>query len=139
MALNGKGRQTESGAERYEEEDMEKQNKESMQSGRHVSAMLRSCHRFPGRHHGDAGQRKGTLRGERLETVVEHKNKGGEVNVVKNPAIAVIMECDTLALAYWKELGLTSKAYKVIKDGKSLITEEPKKLDSIRSKFKVAK
>lgn len=73
------------------------------------------------------------------ETVVEHRNKGGEVNIVKNPAVAVVMECDALALAYWKELGLTSKAYKVIKDGKSQISEEPKKLDSIRSKFKVAK
>lgn len=39
-ALNGKGRQRESGAERYEEEDMEKQNKKSMQGGRHLPTVL---------------------------------------------------------------------------------------------------
>ena len=73
------------------------------------------------------------------DTVVEHTNKGGETNLVKNPSLVVIMECDSLALAYWKELGLTSKAYKTIKDGKTQISEEPKRLDSLRSKFKVAK
>lgn len=43
--------------------------------------------------------------------VVTHVNKGGFENVVKNPALAVINECNQQALSYWKELGLTSKAY----------------------------
>ncbi len=45
-------------------------------------------------------------------TVVSHTNKGGATNIVKNPALVVIMECNAQALAYWKELGLTSRAYK---------------------------
>ena len=45
-------------------------------------------------------------------TVVKHTNKGGATNIVKNPALVVIMECNAQALAYWKELGLTSRAYK---------------------------
>lgn len=46
------------------------------------------------------------------ETVVEYTNKNGSVNMVKNPALVVVMECHSQALAYWKELGLTSKSYK---------------------------
>lgn len=73
------------------------------------------------------------------DPIITHTNKGGSTNIVKNPALVVTMEYDYLALAYWKELGLTSKAYKTIKDAKTKFVEEPKKLDSIRSKFKVAK
>lgn len=73
------------------------------------------------------------------EPVTEHTNKNGAQNIIKNPALAVIVECDSLALAYWKELGLTSRAYKAVTDGKMQKTEEPKRLDSIRSKLKVAK
>lgn len=43
--------------------------------------------------------------------VVVHKNKGGFENPVKNPALVIIQDCNTQALAYWKELGLTAKAY----------------------------
>ena len=46
------------------------------------------------------------------QTVVEYTNKNGSVNLVKNPALVVVMECHTQALAYWRELGLTSKSYK---------------------------
>lgn len=45
-------------------------------------------------------------------TIVKHTNKGGQTNIVKNPALVVLMECNAQALAYWKELGLTSRAYK---------------------------
>lgn len=48
------------------------------------------------------------------QTVVTHTNKAGAKNIVKNPALVVLMECDAQALTYWKELGLTSKAYKEI-------------------------
>lgn len=44
--------------------------------------------------------------------VVTHTNKGGATNIVKNPALVVVMDCNAQALAYWRELGLTSKAYK---------------------------
>ena len=43
--------------------------------------------------------------------VVKYTNKGGFTNLRKNPALAVIQECNQQALAYWKELGLTSKSY----------------------------
>ena len=46
------------------------------------------------------------------ETVVEHTNKNGSTNIVKNPALTVVMDCHAQALAYWRELGLTSKSYK---------------------------
>ena len=72
------------------------------------------------------------------EVVTEHTNNGGKTNVVKNPAVVTILECDSLALAYWKELGLTSKAYKQITGDKSK-PKEKNSLDSIRTKFKVAK
>lgn len=45
-------------------------------------------------------------------TVVKHTNKGGATNIVKNPALVVLMECNAQALAYWRELGLTSRSYK---------------------------
>lgn len=44
--------------------------------------------------------------------VVEHTNKGGATNVVKNPALVVIMDCDAQALAYWRDLGLTPMGLK---------------------------
>lgn len=41
--------------------------------------------------------------------VVAHTNKAGATNIVKNPALVVVMECETQALAYWRDLGLTPK------------------------------
>lgn len=41
------------------------------------------------------------------QTVVEHTNKAGATNIVKHPAMVVVMECDRDALAYWRDLGLT--------------------------------
>ena len=46
--------------------------------------------------------------------VVTHVNKGGFENVVKNPALAVIHECNQQALAYWRDLGLTPKGFKAL-------------------------
>ena len=50
---------------------------------------------------------------------VLHTNKGGATNIVKNPALAVYMDLNTQALAYWKELGLTPSGLKKI-NGDSL-------------------
>lgn len=46
--------------------------------------------------------------------VVRHTNKGGNTNIVKNPALVVILECNATALAYWRELGLTSRSFKAM-------------------------
>ena len=71
--------------------------------------------------------------------VIEHTNNSGETNLVKNPAMVAILECESLALSYWKELGLTTKAYRAITGKTDIAKEEPKKLDSLRAKIKVAK
>ena len=59
----------------------------------------------------DAAQEKFEQSGG--NTIVAHTNKGGSTNIVKNPALVVLMDCNTQALAYWRELGLTSRAYKM--------------------------
>ena len=43
---------------------------------------------------------------------VEHTNARGATNISKNPALVVLMDCNTQALNYWRELGLTPRAYK---------------------------
>lgn len=48
------------------------------------------------------------------QPVMEYTNARGFTNMRKNPALAVIQECNVQALAYWRELGLTVKAYKSI-------------------------
>lgn len=47
--------------------------------------------------------------------VVVYTNKGGHTNIVKNPALVVINDCNQQALAYWRELGLTPTGYKKLK------------------------
>lgn len=47
-------------------------------------------------------------------TIVKHTNKGGSTNIVKNPALVVLMDCNTQALQYWHQLGLTPKSYKAM-------------------------
>ena len=44
--------------------------------------------------------------------VTTHTNKAGATNVQKNPAFAVILDCDAQALAYWRDLGLTPAGLK---------------------------
>ena len=50
-------------------------------------------------------------------TVVKHTNKGGSTNIVKNPALVVVMDCNAQALTYWAQLGLTPKAFKQMNGG----------------------
>lgn len=57
------------------------------------------------------------------DTIVKHTNKGGSTNVVKNPALVIVMDCNMQALAYWRELGLTAKAYKQMTGSLSLQDE----------------
>lgn len=58
--------------------------------------------------------------------VVAHTNKGGATNIVKNPALVVVMDMNTQALAYWRDLGLTPAGLKRINE-KAM---EPKKKKS---------
>lgn len=48
------------------------------------------------------------------QPVVQHTNKGGNTNLVKNPALVVINEMNGQALMFWKELGLTAKSYQAM-------------------------
>lgn len=49
------------------------------------------------------------------QTVIEYTNKAGATNQVKNPALVVLMDCDNLALSYWRDLGLTPAGLKKLK------------------------
>lgn len=69
----------------------------------------------------DAAQEKYDAEGGK--PIVEHTNKGGATNVVKNPALVVIMDCNTQALAYWRDLGLTPKGLKALGE-KGLVKKE---------------
>lgn len=50
----------------------------------------------------------------KCQPVVQHTNKGGNTNLVKNPALVIINECNAQALTFWKELGLTAKAFQTM-------------------------
>jgi len=50
------------------------------------------------------------------ETVVEHTNKNGAVNVVKHPALVIVNDMNRDALAYWRDLGLTPAGLKRINE-----------------------
>lgn len=52
------------------------------------------------------------------QTVVEHTNKGGATNIVKNPALIVMDDLNKTALSYWRDLGLTPAGLKRIADFK---------------------
>lgn len=56
--------------------------------------------------------------------VVKHTNKGGSTNIVKNPALVVITDCNTQALAYWRDLGLTPAGLKRLGE-KNLVNSNP--------------
>lgn len=56
---------------------------------------------------------------------ITYENTLGKKNIVKNPALAVILDCNTLALAYWRDLGLTPKGFKAL--GENVISKDNKK------------
>ena len=57
------------------------------------------------------------------QPVMEYTNARGFTNMRKNPALAVIQECNVQALAYWRDLGLTPSGFKKI-DGKAAKEKE---------------
>lgn len=46
------------------------------------------------------------------QPVISYTNKAGITNKVKNPSLAIIDKENELALAYWRDLGLTPAGYK---------------------------
>ncbi len=48
------------------------------------------------------------------QSVIEHTNRFGATNLVKNPRLQSIRELNRLALSYIRDLGLTPAAYKKI-------------------------
>ena len=56
--------------------------------------------------------------------VIEHTNKGGNTNLVKNPALVIINECNQQALAYWRDLGLTPSGFKKLGNDMSSKTKK---------------
>lgn len=49
--------------------------------------------------------------------VIRYTNKGGQTNLRKNPALVIINECNQIALAYWRDLGLTPAGFKKLNGG----------------------
>ena len=48
--------------------------------------------------------------------VVEHTLDRGQTNLKMNPALRAVMDLDSQALAYWRDLGLTPAGLKKIND-----------------------
>lgn len=46
--------------------------------------------------------------------IVQHTNKSGNTNLVKNPILTMYDDLNNTALMYWRELGLTPKGLKAI-------------------------
>lgn len=66
--------------------------------------------------------------------VIIHTNKAGHTNMVKNPALVVINECNQQALAYWRDLGLTPSGYKRL-NGDSQLSEKDTTFENMLSKI----
>ena len=63
--------------------------------------------------------------------VIEQTNKGGFTNTVRNPAFTVWADINRLAMAGWKELGLTPAGLKKINEETFEKTKETKKGNSL--------
>ena len=46
------------------------------------------------------------------KTLANYTNKGGNKNTVVHPQLKVVQDCESSALAYWRELGLTPASFK---------------------------
>ena len=65
--------------------------------------------------------------------VIEYTNKSGATNIVKNPALVAINDCNTQALAYWRDLGLTPAGLKRIRGEDMSVKKESKLATALRS------
>ena len=57
--------------------------------------------------------------------IVQHTNKSGNTNLVKNPILTMYDDLNNTALMYWRELGLTPKGLKAI-DETAMKRSKPK-------------
>lgn len=48
--------------------------------------------------------------------VVAHTSKTGATNIVKNPALVIVMDLNQQALQYWRDLGLTPSGLKKLNE-----------------------
>lgn len=69
----------------------------------------------------DAAEEKYKASG--MAPVIKHTNKGGATNIVKNPALVVLMDCNNQALSYWRDLGLTPAGLKRLGE-KDLVSKD---------------
>lgn len=74
---------------------------------------------------------------EGSQPVVIHVNQAGEANNVKNPVLLMIMDSNTQALAYWRELGLTSKSWQAMMKEERLNGEKRDTLEDALAKLGV--
>lgn len=61
-----------------------------------------------------------------LGPVVQHTNKSGNTNIIKNPMLTMYDDINKTAMIYWRELGLTPKGLKAI-DEKAMKSKSGKK------------
>lgn len=60
---------------------------------------------------------------------IVHTNKAKEKNVVKNPMLAMVIDLNAQALAYWRDLGLTPAGLKKINETSLKEKEEASALE----------
>lgn len=65
--------------------------------------------------------------------LVQHTNKGGNTNIVQNPALRLVNDLNRDALAYWRDLGLTPAGLKRIDETAVKITGNKESFESILS------
>lgn len=63
--------------------------------------------------------------------LVIHTNKGGNENIVQNPALRLVNDLNRDALAYWRDLGLTPAGLKRIDEKAVKITGSQESFESI--------
>lgn len=63
--------------------------------------------------------------------VVSHTNNGGSSNKTKSPYLVLVMDLNTQALAYWRDLGLTPSGLKKINENQMKAEEKKRTLADI--------
>ena len=67
--------------------------------------------------------------------VIMHTNKGGNTNIVKNPALVMVNDLNATALSYWRDLGLTPAGFKKL--GETITVKKEKSFEDLLSKMGV--
>lgn len=63
--------------------------------------------------------------------VIQHTNKAGAKNFVKNPFYMIWQEQNQMALTYWRELGLTPSGLKKLNEEALQAQKSPQGLEAI--------